>query len=61
MFIISHNSVWRKKKSTIGWDLLVQWKDSSISLTLLKDMKTVFPIEMAEYAVANKNPLTAIT
>ncbi len=40
--------------TTRGWKLLVEWKDSNMSLVTLKDMKESFPIETAEYAVANK-------
>jgi hypothetical protein len=34
--------------------LLVQWKDGSTSWLPLKALKNSFPVEMAEYAVANK-------
>ena len=42
------------RRSTKGWQLLVQWKDRSTSWTLLKDLKESNPVEVAEYAVANK-------
>ena len=53
-FITSHNGVKRRRETTIGWELLVQWKDGLTSWLPLKDLKNSFPIEMAEYAVANK-------
>ena len=42
------------RRTTKGWQLLVQWKDGSTSWTPLKDLKESNPIEVAEYAVANK-------
>lgn len=41
------------KKTTKGWDLCVEWKDKSTSWERLSDLKESFPIEVAEYAVAN--------
>jgi hypothetical protein len=42
------------KVTTRGWKLLVQWKDGSSSWEHLKDLKESNPIEVAEYAVANR-------
>jgi hypothetical protein len=43
------------RKTTKGWKLLVQeWKDGSSSWTPLKDLKESNPVEVAEYAAANK-------
>ena len=42
------------RRTTKGWQLLVQWKDGSTSWTPLKDLKESNPIEEVEYAVANK-------
>ena len=42
------------RRTTNGWQLLVQWKYRSTSWTLLKDLKESNPVEVAEYAVANK-------
>ena len=46
------NAVYRR--ITKGWQLLGLWKDRSTSWTLFKDLKESNPIEVAEYAVANK-------
>jgi hypothetical protein len=44
-----------KPKITMqGWMLLVMWKDQSMSWVKLKDLKAPNPIELAEYAVANR-------
>ena len=42
------------RRTTKGWQLLVQWKDGSTSWTPLKDLKESNPVEVVEYAVANK-------
>ena len=42
------------RRTMKGWQLLVQWKGGSTSWTLLKDLKESTPVEVAEYAVANK-------
>jgi hypothetical protein len=39
---------------TQGWELCIQWKDHSANWVKLKDMKNAYPIEVAEYAIANK-------
>ena len=39
-------------KSTVGWKLLVQWKDGSETWIPLKDMKNSHPVETAEFAFA---------
>ena len=42
------------RMTTKGWELCVQWADESTSWLPLCDMKRSNPIEVAEYAVANK-------
>jgi Reverse transcriptase (RNA-dependent DNA polymerase) len=42
------------KITTRGWDLQVEWKDGTTDWIPLKDLKESNPIEVAEYAVANK-------
>ena len=42
------------RRTTKGWKLCVQWKDGSTSWESLKDLKESNPVEVAEYAVANK-------
>jgi len=39
---------------TKGWDICIEWRDGTISWLPLKDVKQSNPIEMAEYAIANK-------
>ena len=42
------------KKTTRGWKLLVEWKDGSTTWVPLKDLKISNPVEVAEYAIANR-------
>jgi hypothetical protein len=42
----------KPKITTQGWQLLVLWKDKSMSWVKPKDLKVSNPIELAEYAVA---------
>jgi hypothetical protein len=43
-----------RQKTTNGWQLLVSWKDGTTDWLPLKELKASNPIELAEYAVANK-------
>jgi hypothetical protein len=40
--------------TTRGWELQVQWKDGTTTWVPLKDIKGSNPVQVAEYAVANK-------
>jgi hypothetical protein len=42
------------KITTRGWQLLCQWRDGSSDWIPLVDLKDSNPVELAEYAVANK-------
>lgn len=42
----------RMRKTTVGWDLLVKWKDGSEAWLALKDLKESNPVEVAEFAKA---------
>ena len=43
----------RRKMTTKGWELCVQWKDGSSNWVALKDLKHSYPVELAEYSVTN--------
>jgi hypothetical protein len=49
----AHGSM-KPKVTTRGWELLVQFRDGSLEWVKLKDIKESNPIEVAEYAVANR-------
>ena len=44
----------RKKQTTRGWELCIQWRDGSSNWVALKDIMNSFPIEAAEYTVNNQ-------
>ena len=41
----------RKKMTTQGWEICVQWKDGSTDWIKLKDLKDTYPVELAEYSI----------
>ena len=47
------NGTTKPKKTTRGWELLVQFNNGSMDRVKLKDLKAPNPIELAEYTVAN--------
>ena len=49
-----HNGNIVPKKTTLGWDLLVVWKDGSYSWIPLKYFKESNPVELAEYAAGKR-------
>lgn len=51
---LEHEGRRHRKKTTVGAEVLMRWKDGSETWTKLKDVKEAFPVEMAEYAVSNK-------
>jgi hypothetical protein len=53
-FVMNRNGVKRRRETTQGWKLLCQWKDGSTNWVALKDMKQSYPIQVAEYAIANR-------
>ena len=53
-FYLTRNGLKRRKATTRGWEICIQWKDGSSNWVALKDVKDSNPIELAEYAIANK-------
>jgi Reverse transcriptase (RNA-dependent DNA polymerase). len=49
-FIKSSNGGQRRKETTKGWEILIQWKDGSCTWEALKDVKESYPVQLAEYA-----------
>jgi hypothetical protein len=43
-----------RKRTTKGWQLLVEWKEGGSDWIDLKDLKESYPVDVAEYAKANK-------
>jgi hypothetical protein len=48
----SHNGRECMRRTTVGWYLGVQWFDGSTSWQSLKDLNETYPLQVAEYAVA---------
>ena len=48
---MSNNGKECMRRSTIGWNLCVQWLDGSTSWQSLKDLEESYPLKVAEYAV----------
>ena len=47
-YIIKNNGDKVPKKTTVGWDVLVEWNDGSTQWIPIKDVKESNPIELAE-------------
>jgi hypothetical protein len=50
-YVTTSSGTKRRKESTVGWELLVQWKDASTTWVALKDMKEAYPVQVAEYSI----------
>lgn len=53
-FIVNCSGTRCRRETTIGWEILAQWKDNSSTWIALKDFKDAYPAQLAEYAVAAK-------
>jgi hypothetical protein len=49
---VHRGSTCHQQITTKGWQLCVEWKDDSTTWERLADLKKLYPIEVAEYAVA---------
>jgi hypothetical protein len=52
-FIVNSSGHRSRRATTRGWKLCARWKDGSTSWESLKDLKESYPVQVAEYAVAN--------
>ena len=50
-FIQSKSGGRRRRETTKGWELLIQWKDGSTTWEKLKDLKECYPTELTDYAI----------
>ena len=53
-FIKYSNWNLHQRMTTLGWKLLVKWKDDSVDWVPLNDLKQYNPVELAEYGVVNE-------
>ena len=49
--IISKNGGRRRKETTKGWEILLQWKDGSSTWEAMKDIKQSYPVDLADFAI----------
>ena len=49
-FIHMNNGNKRRRETTNGWDICIQWKDGRSTWNQLKDVKESYPVKIAEYA-----------
>ena len=54
LFDISSNGTKRRKVTTQGLEVCIQWKDVSTTWNTFKDAKDSFTIELADYFVENR-------
>ena len=52
--IISPNGGRRRRETTKGWEILIQWRDGSSTWEKLKDVKECYPVQLSEYALHAK-------
>jgi hypothetical protein len=50
---VNSYGVKRRKATTRGWELLVEWRDGSSDWVSLKDLKDSYPVDLAVYANEN--------
>ncbi|KAI2498409.1 Reverse transcriptase (RNA-dependent DNA polymerase) [Fragilaria crotonensis] len=53
-FITNRSGTRRRRETTVGWEVLVRWKDGSTTWVAMKDVKESFPVQLAEYAVQTR-------
>ena len=49
-FITSKNGGRRRRETTKGWEILLQWKDGSTTWEKIKDVKESYPVQLADYS-----------
>ena len=53
-FIIRKSDTWRRRETTKGWEILVQWKVGTTTWHKMKDINDSYPVQLAEFAIQNK-------
>ena len=53
-FIHISNRNKRRRETTKGWEICIQWKDGSSTWNQVKDVKEAYPVQLAEYIVKNR-------
>ena len=50
-FVTTRTGTKRRRETTKGWEILVEWKDGSTTWVQLKDLKEAYPVQLAEYSL----------
>jgi hypothetical protein len=53
-FYTARSGMKHRRRTTKGWEVCVQWKDGSTNWVTMKDIKDSNPVQLAEFAVAQK-------
>ena len=53
-FITTKTGTRRRRETTKGWELLIEWKDGSTNWVSLKVVKESYLVEVAEFALATR-------
>ncbi len=53
-FLTARNGTKRRRETTVGWEILIEWKDGSTSWIAMKDVKNSYPVQLAEYATQRR-------
>ena len=53
-FTRSKNGGQRRRPTTKGWEILLQWKDGSTTWESLKDIKECYPVQLSDFAIEKK-------
>ena len=49
-FIHISNGNKRRRETTKGWEVCIQWKDGSSTWNQVKDVKEAYPVQLADYS-----------
>ena len=52
-FIMARSGTKRRRETTKGWEILIEWKDGSTNWVALKDVKESYPVQLAEFTISN--------
>ena len=53
-FIMTRTGTKRRRETTKGWEIPIEWKDGSTNWVALKDVKELYPVQLAEFAISNR-------
>ena len=53
-FITMRTGTKRRRETTKGWEILIEWKDGSMNWVVLKDAKESYSVQLAKFAISNR-------